>query len=94
MGVGRVDGSDGGSINNDIPDAYEMPRNMFDISLSKKIGKYIEVKASVRDLLNEAVVYQQYPRFYDSNQQLQERSQITRRYKPGRNFGISVVLNL
>ncbi len=94
VGVGRTDTSDGGSINNDIPDAYEMPRNMIDLSISKQIGKYVEIKASFRDLLNEAVTFKQYPKFYDSDDLLQKRSQITKRYKPGRNFGISVAVNL
>lgn len=94
VGVGRVDTSDGGTINNDIPDAYEMPRNMLDVSISKKIGKQVEIKASLRDLFNEDVVFKQYPRFYDVDNHLQEREQVTKRYKPGRNFGISVSWSL
>lgn len=66
-GVGRTDGSESGSINNDIPDAYEMPRNMLDISLSKKVGRHIEIKASVRDLLNKEILFKQFPKFYDAD---------------------------
>ncbi len=94
VGVGRIDTSQGGSVNNDIPDAYEMPRNMFDLSLSQKIGKYVEVKASVRDLLNEKVVFKQFPRFYDESGVLQEREQTTKSYKPGTNITLSVSVNL
>ena len=43
----------------DIPDVYEMPRNQVDLVISKKIGKFIELKLGIKDLLNEPVVYQQ-----------------------------------
>ncbi len=45
------------------PDIYYMPRNSFDITITKGIGKYLEVKAGVQDLLAENEVYRQ-----DSNE--------------------------
>jgi len=89
VGVGRVDTTDGGSVNNDIPDAYEMPRNMLDLTISKNIGKRIEIKASARDILGEDAIFKQFPKYYDSNNVMQERQQITKKYSPGRNFSIS-----
>ena len=40
-----------------------MPRNSFDITVSKGIGKYLELKAGVQDMLAEDEVYRQ-----DSNE--------------------------
>lgn len=94
VGVGRVDTSQGGSINNDIPDAYEMPRDVIDLSISQKIGKRVEVKAALRDLLNGKVVFRQFPKFYDENGMLQEREQTTKKYKPGSTVTLSVSVNL
>ncbi|MBP7168263.1 MAG: TonB-dependent receptor [Bacteroidia bacterium] len=45
------------------PDVYELPRNVFDFSITKGIGKNIEIKAGVQDILNQAVVLRQ-----DSNE--------------------------
>ncbi len=88
VGVGRVDTSSGASVNNDIPDAYEMPRDVIDLSLSKKFGRF-EIKASARDILSCPVVFKQYPKFYDANNVLQERSQTTKEYTPGANYSLS-----
>jgi TonB-dependent receptor len=93
VGVGRVDTSSGASINNDIPDAYEMPRDVLDISVTKKIGKLFELKGSVRDLLSNDVIFKQYPKYYDSNNVLQHRSQVTKRYNPGPNLLLAVSMN-
>lgn len=42
VGIGRSDMSVGGSIDNDIPDMYEMPRNALDVVVSKSFGKHWE----------------------------------------------------
>ncbi len=94
VGVGRVDTSQGGSINNDIPDAYEMPRDVIDLSISQKIGKRVEIKAAARDILNQNVVFKQFPKYYDENGTLQEREQTTKSFKPGSNISLSVSVNL
>jgi outer membrane receptor protein involved in Fe transport len=83
IGVGRSLGSAGDETK--IPDSYEMPRNSVDLSLSKKFGQHWEVKASVRDLLAEKVTFKQ---FETSNHG--EVDEVTRQYKPGRNFNLNV----
>jgi hypothetical protein len=83
VGIGRVDTSSGASMNNDVPDTYELPRDVLDIVINKKIGKSLEIKFSGKDLLNQSVVFKQYPRFVDSDGVIQERSQISRNFKPG-----------
>lgn len=34
-----------------IPDIYEMPRNVIDFSFSKKVGKQLEIKFGIKDIL-------------------------------------------
>lgn len=88
MGVGRSEGTTGDKETARVPDSYEMPRNSFDLTLSKKFGSHIEVKCSVRDLLAEKVEYKQFAETKGG-----EVEQITRSYKPGRNIGLSATYN-
>ena len=39
----------------DIPNIYEMPRNVLDLAVSKKISKKFELKAGIKDIFNEQV---------------------------------------
>lgn len=89
VGIGIRDRSENSTINNDIPDMYEMPRNVFDFTISKRFGKYIEVAAAVKDVLAQPIKYMQFAKFYDATGNLQQRDQIAREYTPGRNIGIS-----
>ncbi|MDO5570009.1 MAG: TonB-dependent receptor [Bacteroidales bacterium] len=93
IGVGRVDTSDGGSINNNIPDSYEMPRNSLDFTFRKKINNRFEISASINDILSEALVYKQFPEFIDAQGNLNKRSQTTKSYKPGRSLNINFSMN-
>ena len=45
--------------NVDMPDIYEMPRNVIDLSINKKIGKSLELKFGIKDLLAQNFVTQQ-----------------------------------
>ncbi|MEG0948673.1 MAG: TonB-dependent receptor [Bacteroidales bacterium] len=92
IGVGRVDTSNGGSINNDIPDSYEMPRNAIDVSFSKKFG-IVELKLSANDLLAQRVQFKQFPKF-EKDGHVYDRSQVTKSFNPGRSFNVSVSVNL
>ncbi len=93
VGIGKVDSSEGGSINNDVPDMYEMPRNVLDFSISKRFSKMIELSASVRDLLAQKVVFKQFPKFYDENGNLQTREQTTKEFRPGQNISFTIKVN-
>ena len=86
VGIGRSDLSSGGSIDNDIPDMYEMPRNALDLVVSKRLGRIWELKFSARDLLNEEIRFCQFPEFTDASGRTQTREQTTKRYRPGRGF--------
>ncbi len=79
--------------NDDIPDIYEMPRNSLDLSFSKKIGKYVEVKGGVKDLLNAKILYKQFLTLTDETSgQEREVEQLIRSYRPGVivNLGVAV----
>ncbi|MGN0257687.1 MAG: TonB-dependent receptor, partial [Bacteroides sp.] len=89
IGVGRSEGSSGSEDNARVPDSYEMPRDVFDLTLSKRFGEHLEIKANVRDLLAQKVSYKQFAEVPSANGTTHEVEQITRQYKPGRNFGLS-----
>lgn len=93
VGIGRVDTGSGASINNDVPDTYEIPRDMIDIVITKKIGKTLEVKASFKDILNQKVIFEQYPKYIDSQGAIHERKQVAKSFKPGANFYLGLQLN-
>ena len=93
IGVGRSEGSSGSEDNARVPDSYEMPRDVIDLSISKKFGKHIEIKANLRDLLAQKVTYKQFAEVTNPDGQTREVVQITRQYKPGRNIGLSAVVN-
>lgn len=94
VGIGRNDNSQGGSIDNNVPDMYEMPRHTIDLSMSYKFGKRIELNAGIRDILAAPFVFKQFPEFIDNNGKIQKREQITKEYKPGQNFSVTLKLNL
>ena len=87
IGLGRVGGN---SINNDIPDLYERSRNLFDFTFTVRLSAMLELRGAVRDIMAEQVAWVQYPKFTAANGALQERTQITRSYEPGRNFMLTL----
>ncbi len=90
VGIGRADTGSGTSVNNDIPDTYELPRDIIDISVSKKLGKMFELKLGAKDVLNQSIIFQQYPKYIDSDGNLQERNQNSKSFKPGRFFTLAL----
>jgi hypothetical protein len=93
VGIGKVD-THSGSIDNDIPDMYEMPRHTIDLSVGYKLSKRWELSVGIRDLLAQPVVFKQFPQFYDEAGNICQRDQVTRRFKPGQNISVSVKVNL
>lgn len=89
VGIGRVSTTSGGSVNNDIPDMYEMPRSVVDFIITKKFGKHFELNAAVKDILAAKVKYAQFPKFIDADGNTQEREQITKEFKTGQNISLT-----
>jgi outer membrane receptor for ferrienterochelin and colicin len=94
VGIGRSDNSQGGSINNDVPDMFEMPRHALDLSFSYKLGEHIELSMGVRDMLASPFVFKQFPKFTNGDEKVHQREQTTKSYKSGQNFSLSLKINL
>lgn len=92
VGIGRADTGSGASVNNDVPDTYELSRDIIDISLSKKIGKSLEIKAGAKDILNQRIVFEQYPKYMDNSGKLQERNQVSKSFRPGTSYTLALQL--
>lgn len=43
------------SVTENVPDIYEMPRNLLDFKVTKKLGRYFGVSLTVRDILNAPI---------------------------------------
>jgi outer membrane receptor protein involved in Fe transport len=74
------------------PDIYEMPRNQIDLTVSKEIGKYLQLKAGFLDLLNQGVILLQ-----DGNQDKKfekKGDQLVQQYKPGTVFSLGLSIRL
>lgn len=92
IGVGRSEGTTSGNdVNSRVPDSYEMPRDVIDLTASKKFGTNWEVKMSVRDLLAQKVYYKQFADVTYADGHTREVTEVTRSYRPGRNIGLSVI---
>ncbi len=88
VGVGRNLGSTGSQLVN-IPDSYEMPRNSLDLSASVRLGKF-ELKAGVRDVLAEKVLFKQFNDVTLADGTSKTVEEVTRAYRPGRDFNLSL----
>lgn len=88
IGVGNRYGSSSEGVARNIPNSYEMPRNSIDLSVSKKLGR-LELKAAIRDLLAERYYFKQ---FEDITVGGQTRTieEVTRSYKPGRSYNVTI----
>lgn len=88
VGVGNKYGTSADGSARIIPNSYEMPRNALDIALGKK-WRHWEVKVSVRDILAERFLFKQIEEV-STPQGERQVEEVTRSYKPGRNFDLSV----
>lgn len=88
IGVGNRYGTSSDGSSRDIPNSYEMPRNNVDIAVGKKLGKW-ELKLSVRDLLAEKYLFQQFEEI-NTNGTQETISEVTKSYKPGMNLNLAV----
>lgn len=76
-----------------IPDIYEMHRNVIDFSLNKKIGKNIELKFGVKDILSQPYVTQQ-TYDYSKNAENKQATLNNKVYYTGRTFSAGAVWKL
>ncbi len=81
--VGRSMGSTTGEETTNIPDSYEMPRDIVDLSLSKRFGRHWTVNMSVRDMLAERVNYNQIDHVTFADGSIHTIKETTKSYRPG-----------
>lgn len=87
MGVGRSYNKGEQLVN--IPDSYEMPRNSLDLSASRQWGHF-EVKLGLKDIIGERVVYKQINDVTLNDGTRKKVDEVTRSFRPGRNFSLSL----
>ena len=88
----------------DIPNIYELPRNVLDLAINKKIGDRLEIKASIKDILNQKISLKQtINTSVDMNDitngdisgsKYFKRDQTTKSYQPGRYITLSLTYKL
>jgi hypothetical protein len=74
----------------EYPDIYEMPRHLAELTITKSIGRYLEVKAGIKDIFNQENLLLQDANLdgkYD-----RENDQTIERYKTGSIFNIGISL--
>lgn len=72
----------------DYPDIYEMPRNHIDLTITKGIGNKLDLKAGVRDLLNDNIILMQ-----DANRDGifdKKTDQVIQKFRPGTTFSLGL----
>lgn len=74
------------------PDIYEMPRNLLDITVSKRISQNISLRAGLSDIINDPIVFIQ-----DANEDgifNRKEDQVLRQYRPGISASLGLSLKL
>ncbi|HEX2922310.1 MAG TPA: carboxypeptidase-like regulatory domain-containing protein [Bacteroidales bacterium] len=78
-----------------IPDIMEMPRNVIDLVLNKKIGEHLEIKGSFKDILSQKSLLMQTINTTVNSGDFSEskgfvREQVAKYNRPGRNISMSI----
>lgn len=92
MGIGKAVSTS--TSDYDVPDSYEMPRHLVDVSLAKSIGKRVEIKLTAKDILAQPVKYVQYPTITNADGSQETREQTTYEYTPGTTISVGVSVKL
>ncbi|MFA5972571.1 MAG: TonB-dependent receptor [Lentimicrobiaceae bacterium] len=77
----------------DTPDVYEMPRNVLDLTITKDVGKNLQIKAGIQDILNQKVVERQFVKYTNLEGATVNREQSTLAYNPGSLYSLGIVVN-
>lgn len=77
----------------DMPDVYEMPRNVIDLTITKNIGKNVQLKGGIQDILNQKVVEKQFVTYKNPEGGTVKREQSTLEFNPGSIISLGVVVN-
>ncbi len=77
----------------DNPDVYEMPRNVFDLMITKNIGEHVQIKGGIQDILNQKIVEKQFVEYKNLSGETLKRDQSTLEYNPGSIITLGVTVN-
>lgn len=83
-----------GNINK--PHIYQTPRNLLDLTVTKRIGKYFSIKGGIKDILNQPYRLNQYedaPEFIGDTELSRKHTQTIRDYRYGRLFSLGLSMN-
>jgi hypothetical protein len=69
------------------PDIYELPRHLLDLTIIKGVGKNIELKAGVQDLICQPLILRQDS---DENNRINNQDELILERKPGRYVTVGV----
>jgi outer membrane receptor protein involved in Fe transport len=74
----------------DVPNSYEMPRNILDFTILKKFGKALSIKFGVKDILNQPFTIQQTM----ESENLPDAIIKVKSFSPGRTFSLGITYTL
>jgi outer membrane receptor protein involved in Fe transport len=80
----------------DEPHIIQMPRNLIDVTVNKRVGKYVTLKAGIKDLFNQPVELRQNERIQlipGASDSFAKRVQRTQVYKPSTGFTLGLSVN-
>lgn len=79
-----------GDMGVNTSDIYEMPRNMLDLTITKRIGEHLEIRAGVQNILNQSVLF-----LTDINKDGKvRRNDLTAERQPVANSSLKDVVNM
>lgn len=73
----------------EIPNAYEIPRNVIDFTFLKKFASGLSIKAGIKDILNQPVVIRQIM----TSDNLPDATIKVKSYRPGRSVSLGFTYN-
>ncbi|MRG92054.1 TonB-dependent receptor domain-containing protein [Polyangium spumosum] len=76
-----------------LPDVYEQPRHLLDVTVAQRIGKFVDLKLSAENLLLAPVVFTQGPsRAEVPNAVISDLTNVVQQFQPGATFTLSATI--
>jgi TonB-dependent receptor len=73
-----------------IPNIYESPRNLLDLTFSKGLGEHLEIKGGIKDILNQPVQFRQTVEFEQPDGNVAQREQIIKEFRSGTSYMLGI----
>ncbi|MDC3981919.1 TonB-dependent receptor [Polyangium jinanense] len=73
-----------------LPDVYEQPRHLLDVTVAQRVGKYVDLKLSAENLLLAPVVFTQGPSQENvAHEDIPNLTNVVQQFQPGATFTLS-----